>query len=105
MSLVNEIEVIELQELLDNPQMQLDIFDVRSSLEVSNGTIPQSKHLPLHIIPSKLIELTDKNPIILFCHMGARSIQACRYLQNAGFDNVYTLRGGFKAWKESGLAD
>ena len=105
MALVNEIEVSELNELLKDEQKRLDIFDVRSSLEVSNGTIPQARHMPLHIIPSKVIELSDDYPIILFCHMGARSVQACHYLQNAGFENVYTLRGGFKAWQASGLAE
>ncbi len=103
MPLVNEIEVSELYELLNNSQKQLDIFDVRSTREVSNGTIPRAQHMPLHIIPSKVLELSDEYPIILFCHIGVRSVQACQYLQNAGFENVYTLRGGFKAWQASGL--
>lgn len=104
MVVVNEIEVSELHELLSDAQKELSVFDVRSTHEVGSGTIPQATHMPLHIIPSKLIELSDEYPIILFCHMGARSAQACQYLQNAGFDNVYTLRGGFKAWQASGLA-
>ena len=104
MSFVNEIEVSELHELLSDSQNKLDIFDVRSTNEVSSGTIPQARHMPLHVIPSLVVELTDETPIILFCHMGVRSMQACQYLQNAGFDNVFTLRGGFKAWQASGLA-
>lgn len=104
MPLVNEIEVSELYDLLNNTQRRLDIFDVRSTHEVSNGTIPQAQHLPLHIIPSKVVELSDEYPIILFCHLGIRSMQACQYLQSEGFENVFTLRGGFKAWQASGLA-
>jgi len=104
MPLVNEIEVSELHELLSDSQNKLEIFDVRSTDEVSSGTIPQARHMPLHVIPSLVVELTDENPIILFCHMGMRSMQACQYLQNEGFDNVFTLRGGFKAWQASGLA-
>lgn len=104
MYLIKEIEVSELIELLDDEQKRCDIFDVRSSHEVDSGSIPQAIHMPLHIIPSKVIELSDKDPIILFCHLGARSAQACHYLQNAGFDNVYSLRGGFRAWVASGLA-
>ncbi len=103
MPLVREIEVSELHELLKDENRIVDIFDVRSSHEVSKGTIPQAKHMPLHIIPSKVVELSDQRPIVLFCHMGARSLQACQYLQNAGFNNVYTLRGGFNAWQASGL--
>jgi len=105
MPLVREIEVSELNELLQDEHRQIDIFDVRSSHEVSKGSIPRAQHMPLHIIPSKLVELSDERPIILFCHLGARSMQACQYLQNAGFDNVYTLRGGFNAWLASGLCD
>jgi len=103
MPLVREIEVSELYELLNDEHRQVDIFDVRSSLEVDKGSIPRAQHMPLHIIPSKVVELSDERPIILFCHLGARSVQACQYLQNAGFDNVYMLRGGFKAWLASGL--
>ena len=102
---MKEIEVSELCEMLMDKQKKLDIFDVRSSHEVSHGSIPNSKHMPLHVLPSKLIELSDEYPIILFCYLGARSAQACVYLQNAGFENVYTLRGGFKAWQASGLLE
>lgn len=103
MYLVKEIEVSELNDLLNGTEQQFDIFDVRSSLEITSGTIPKAEHMPLHLIPSKVGELSDQYPIILFCHLGARSAQACHYLQNAGFDNVFSLRGGFKAWLASGL--
>lgn len=105
MYLVKEIEVSDLSSLLSDKQQKLDIYDVRSSIEVENGTIPQAQHMPLHIIPSKVVELSDKHPIILFCHLGERSAQACHYLQNSGFENVFSLRGGYKAWVASGLAE
>lgn len=103
MPLVREIEVSELNELLNDEHQQVDIFDVRSSHEVSKGSIPQAQHMPLHVIPSKVVELSDKRPIVLFCNLGVHSVQACQYLQNAGFDNVFMLRGGFNAWQASGL--
>jgi len=105
MPVVNEIEVTELHELINNTQKRIEIYDVRSTHEMSNGTIPEAQHMPLHTIPSKVIDLTDKYPIVLYCYMGTRSVQACRYLQNAGFENVFTLRGGFQAWQSSGLLD
>ena len=105
MPLVKEIEVSELSELLKDKLNKVEVYDVRSSHEVSLGSIPSSRHMPLHVLPSKLVELSDDYPIILFCHLGARSAQACMYLQNAGFSNVYTLRGGFKAWRASGLLE
>ncbi len=103
MPLVREIEVSELNELLNDEHKQVDIFDLRSSHEVTKGSIPRAQHMPLHIIPGKVAELSGERPIILFCHQGTRSMQACQYLQQAGFDNVYTLRGGFNAWQASGL--
>ncbi len=103
MPLVREIEVSELNELLNDEHEQVDIFDLRSSHEVSRGSIPRAQHMPLHAIPAQVAELSGERPIILFCHQGIRSVQACQYLQKAGFDNVYTLRGGFNAWQASGL--
>ena len=51
--------------------------------------------LPL-TVPDKSTEL------ILYCGGGYRSALAADVLQNMGYTNVWSMAGGWKAWKESG---
>jgi len=39
----------------------------------------------------------------MVCRSGARSAQACMFLQQQGYDNVFNLRGGMMAWANNGL--
>jgi rhodanese-related sulfurtransferase len=39
----------------------------------------------------------------MVCRSGARSAQACQFLQQQGYSNVYNLRGGMMRWVQSGL--
>ena len=36
--------------------------------------------------------------MVVHCHHGPRSQQACRLLQKAGFARVESLTGGIEAW-------
>jgi len=49
----------------------------------------------VHEIPDKSAEL------ILYCGGGYRSAMAADNLQKMGYTNVFSLAGGWKAWKES----
>jgi molybdopterin/thiamine biosynthesis adenylyltransferase len=41
-------------------------------------------------------------PVLLYCAGGTRSVFAARTMQDMGYTNVTSLRGGFTAWKDSG---
>ena len=102
MSLIQEIDVTELQKLKDNNDT-IRIIDVRQSAELNAGIIPGAEGLPMHIIPLRMSELDRKEKLIMVCRSGARSAQACMFLQQQGYDNVFNLRGGMIAWAGSGL--
>jgi adenylyltransferase/sulfurtransferase len=38
--------------------------------------------------------------VIVYCHVGDRSVDACLVLWNAGFRKVRNLTGGIDAWSE-----
>ena len=47
--------------------------------------------------------MPDKDTeLILYCGGGYRSALAADVLQKMGYTNVYSMAGGWKAWKESG---
>ncbi|MGL5628515.1 MAG: rhodanese-like domain-containing protein, partial [Plesiomonas shigelloides] len=39
-------------------------------------------------------------PVIVMCYHGNSSQGAAQYLVNQGFDEVYSLNGGFEAWRK-----
>ncbi len=102
MQLVKEIEINELKTMLDQVEPTIKLIDVRNTAEVARGKIPGSENMPLHTVPLHQETIKEHDTVILYCHSGARSAQACSYLSNLGHENVYNLRGGILAWVNNG---
>ena len=102
MSLINEIEVVELAKLKEAGE-NVRVIDIRQPAELTSGIIPGAEALPMHTIPVRMNELNREEKLIMVCRSGARSAQACMFLQQQGYDKVYNLRGGMMAWAGSGL--
>ena len=75
-------------------------LDVRTNGEYSDGHIPNSIHIPLQDIQSRIseIEKIKDKKIIVYCRSGARSSMASKTLLKEGFD-VSNLTGGIMSWK------
>lgn len=87
----------QLQALLsEHPDTVL--LDIREEEEVAFNHIPGYTHIPMNLIPLRQNELPDDRPIVLYCHHGIRSQHAALYLANAGFEQLYNLKGGIEAW-------
>jgi rhodanese-related sulfurtransferase len=41
---------------------------------------------------------STNRPLVVICHLGARSQRVVDFLRNAGFDNAVNLDGGIEAW-------
>jgi rhodanese-related sulfurtransferase len=96
------IDSARLRELLDTvPRPQL--VDVRTAAEVARGSIVGAQHIELATLPTRSVELDPASPCVLFCQSGGRSAQACAYLAQRGFGQLYSLEGGVSAWTRAGL--
>ena len=102
-SRVREVSVAETQQRMrDNNNVKL--IDVREDHEWDDAHAAGSIHLGKGII-ERDIETTvpDKDTeLILYCGGGYRSALAGDALQKMGYTNVFSLAGGWKAWKEAG---
>jgi rhodanese-related sulfurtransferase len=102
-SRIKEVDVAETRERLqENPDAKL--VDVREDNEWDAAHAAGSIHLGKGII-ERDIETTvpDKSTeLILYCGGGYRSALVADVLQNMGYTNVFSMAGGWKAWKESG---
>jgi len=48
-------------------------------------------------------ELDREQRLVIICRSGARSAQACQFLQQQGYEDVYNLRGGMIGWSHESL--
>ena len=81
------------------------LIDVREALDFEKEHAVGAVHLSKGVIEMK-IEQYVPNPataIICYCGGGNRSALVADNLQKMGYENVRSLAGGFKAWKEAGL--
>lgn len=81
----------------------LVLIDVREGWERQICTFPGSVHCSLSEWSlhnqETLCESKDCE-IVVFCHHGYRSLQACLLLQRQGFTDVMNLKGGIDAWAQ-----
>ena len=58
-------------------------------------------HLPMGELISRLNELPKNKDVVMYCEKGIRSVLAIQRLEASGFNNLFNLAGGMKAWKEA----
>lgn len=102
-STVREIGAMEATALINRRNAVL--LDVREPKEYEGGRIPNAVQLPHSQLANRGQELKKltARPVIAYCARGQRSRTAAGALRKIGFSEVYTLRGGLRAWSEAGL--
>jgi rhodanese-related sulfurtransferase len=102
-STVREIGAMEATQLINRRNALM--LDVREPKEYQGGRVPNAVHLPQSQFASRGYELKKMTgrPVIAYCDRGQRSRTAASALTKLGFAEVYTLRGGLRAWSDAGL--
>jgi molybdopterin/thiamine biosynthesis adenylyltransferase/rhodanese-related sulfurtransferase len=79
-------------------------LDVRELDEYEQGMIPGSVFVPRgHLESQAEHKLPDRNaPIIIYCAAGNRSAFAAKTLEELGYTDVASMKGGFGRWKNEG---
>jgi len=80
------------------------LIDVREDNEWAAGHAKGAQHLGKGILERDIEQtVPDKQThLILYCGGGYRSALAAESLLRMGYEYVYSMAGGWKAWKESG---
>jgi len=103
-SRVREVTIEEARQRLASGDV-VRLIDVREDNEWQAGHAAGAEHLGKGIIERDIETIVpDKeSELILYCGGGYRSALATDMLQRMGYTNVYSLAGGWKAWKEAEL--
>ena len=94
---VPAVSVRELKRKMDEREA-FTLIDVREPYEYEIARIAGSRLIPLGELETHVDELPRSGTLVLQCHSGGRSEHAARLLREAGFENVYNLKGGIDAW-------
>jgi rhodanese-related sulfurtransferase len=77
------------------------VIDVREPFEVAAGHIEGVEHIPMHLVPLRLDEMRDGQPLHIVCASGNRSWQVANFLLGHGITAV-NVAGGMQSWVASG---
>lgn len=76
-------------------------LDIRTPAELSifTSVLPDSLTIPINqlFVPDNLARIPTDTPVVVLCKSGTRATAAGTALRHIGFDNVFILKGGFKA--------
>lgn len=81
------------------------IIDLRDPGDYKAGHALNARNIPLTRLGEQADKITSKKaqPIIVYCKTGTQSVSARQTLENAGYAQVYSLKGGLYGWQESNM--
>ncbi|HTR50683.1 MAG TPA: rhodanese-like domain-containing protein [Kofleriaceae bacterium] len=83
----------------------VDLIDVRNPDEWDTGHIPGARLVPLDQFRADPDAALARGVVTVFvCAKGVRSMQAAKLAERFGYERLYNLEGGTKAWASVGLA-
>lgn len=74
--------------------------DIRDEQSFEQAHIADSHHLTNGTLQQFMQETDFDTPVIVVCYHGISSQQAAQYLIHQGFEQVYSMDGGFEAWRK-----
>ncbi|MBF7073372.1 thiosulfate sulfurtransferase GlpE [Glaciecola sp. MH2013] len=85
------------KEMLDNGEAR--IVDIRDDQSFEQAHIEGSFQLNNGSIQRFMDETDFDTPVIVVCYHGHSSQQAAQYMLHQGFEEVYSMDGGFEVWR------
>ncbi|HYH85273.1 MAG TPA: rhodanese-like domain-containing protein [Pyrinomonadaceae bacterium] len=98
------VREVDVERTLERLEEGARLIDVREDNEWEKGRAAGARHMGRGIIERDIErEIPDHDAeIILYCGGGYRSALAADNLQRMGYTNVYSMAGGWSAWKQEG---
>lgn len=98
--MMEDLSQEEWKEQLTNDENAV-IIDVRTEAEIADGIIPNALHMDIYKgqeFINEIEQLDKSKSYYVYCRSGNRSGQACKIMEQMGFDKAYNLEGGMLQW-------
>ncbi|MGR5178553.1 thiosulfate sulfurtransferase GlpE [Vibrio parahaemolyticus] len=96
------IDVSGAHQLLQNNQ-EARLVDIRDPQSFTVAHAAGAFHLTNDTIVDFMQQVEFDVPVLVMCYHGVSSQGAAQYLLNQGFEQVYSVDGGFEAWQRAEL--
>ena len=99
MACFEEIDVEQAKKMMASQEVV--IVDIRDPQSYEEAHIPQAIRIDQSNIQEFLQKKDKDKPLICYCYHGFSSQNAAEYFHHNGFQKVYSIVGGFEAWRSS----
>ena len=98
------VREVDVKQTLEKLRGGARLIDVREDGEWERGHAAGAEHLGRGVIERDIEAAVPEHAaeLILYCGGGYRSALAADNLQRMVYTNVYSLAGGWKAWRDAG---
>ena len=96
----SNIHIVEKEDFLILLNKDVQLIDVRTPNEYSNGFIANAENINFKSknFLSQISKLDKRKPVLIYCSGGGRSAKASNIFDSLGFKEIYDLKGGYIAW-------
>ncbi|MAI37511.1 MULTISPECIES: thiosulfate sulfurtransferase GlpE [Alteromonas] len=77
----------------------VSIVDIRDPQSYANGHMPNAAPLNNDNFATFVEQTPKDTPVVVVCYHGVSSQQAAQVIAQQGFETVYSMDGGFEAWR------
>jgi thiosulfate sulfurtransferase len=77
----------------------VSIVDIRDTQSYANGHMPNAAPLNNDNFATFVEQTPKDTPVVVVCYHGVSSQQAAQVIAQQGFETVYSMDGGFEAWR------
>lgn len=81
-------------------QEQAIMVDIRDPVAFDAAHVADATRLSNENLQQFLQSADHDKPVLVMCYHGHSSIQAGQFLVQQGFEQVYSVDGGFEAWRK-----
>jgi len=92
------IDVNQVRELLD-AQEGLQLIDIRDEESFVQSHIRSAQHLDSSGVQAFIDSADFDKPLVVYCYHGNMSQSAAAYFVEQGFEDAYSMDGGFSDWE------
>lgn len=97
------ISVHEAWTMLASSNGQAVLVDIRDELSYQTAHSLGAFHLTNQTVLNWMTQTQLDQPILVICYHGHSSQGVAQYLMSQGYEDVYSIDGGFAAWQSEGL--
>ncbi|QDE33028.1 MULTISPECIES: thiosulfate sulfurtransferase GlpE [Shewanella] len=83
---------------MSSESSDIQIVDIRDAASFAAGHIEHAVNLNNENLAHFIADADMDKPLVVVCYHGMSSQSAASYLNEQGFDDIYSLDGGYSAW-------